>query len=71
MHQHLASLEINALEKMYLKETEILKFKLLNGAFWKDVVKQKNKTIELALILHKKQCSTSAGCSNFSDLEAD
>ena len=66
MHQPLTSLEIKALEKMYLKEIEILKFKLLSGAFWKDIVKQKNKTIELALILHKKQCNTSIGCSNFS-----
>ena len=65
MYQPPASLDITALEKMYLREIEILKFKLLSGAFWKDIAKQKNKTIQLALILHKKQCNASVDCSHF------
>lgn len=55
MHQGLANLEIKTLEAMYLKEIEILKFKLLSGAIWKDIKKQKDKAIELALVIYKKQ----------------
>jgi hypothetical protein len=55
MHQGLANLEIKTLEAMYLREIEILKFKLLSGAFWKDIKKQKDKAIELALVIYKKQ----------------
>ena len=51
MHQPFANLEIKALEKMYLREIEVLKLKMLRGAFWKDIVKQENKTIELALAI--------------------
>lgn len=66
MHQSLASLEIKTLEKMYLKEIDILKLKLVSGAFWKDIAKQKNKAIELALALHKKQCDAPTDCRHFS-----
>lgn len=66
MHQSLASLEIKALERMYLKEIEILKLKLLSGAILKDVIRQKNKALELALMLHKKQSNTPVNCSHFS-----
>jgi hypothetical protein len=52
--RHLERLEINVLENMYSSEIQILKFKLLSGAFWKDILKQKNKAIELAMAIHKK-----------------
>jgi len=65
MSQNLAALDISALEKMYLRETGILKFKLLSGAFWKDIVRQKNKAIELALAIHKKQQNNGIVCDNF------
>jgi len=65
MHQSLASREIKALEKKYLKEIEILKFKLLSGAILKDIAKQKNKAVELALLLHGKQCNTAIDSSPF------
>jgi hypothetical protein len=58
MHQHLATLEIKALEEMYLKEIEILKLKLLNGDLWKDIKKQKNKAVQLALVIHKTHHKT-------------
>jgi hypothetical protein len=57
MHQPLESLEIKVLESMYSTEIQSLKFKLLSGAFWKDILKQKNKAIELAVAIHKKQFS--------------
>lgn len=66
MHQPFANLEIKALEKMYLREIEVLKLKMLRGAFRKDIVKQENKTIELALAIHRKQCRDSIGINNFS-----
>jgi hypothetical protein len=55
MHQPLQSLEIKVLETMYSTEIETLKFKLETGAFWKDILIQKNKAIELAVAIHKKQ----------------
>jgi hypothetical protein len=55
MHQPLENLEIKALEKMYLRQTKTLKYKLLSGAFWKNLLKEKNKVLELALAIHKKQ----------------
>lgn len=55
MRQPLESLEIKVLENMYSAEIQTLKIKLLSGAFWKDILKQKNKTIELALAIHRKQ----------------
>ena len=64
MHQSLASLEIQTLETMYLKEVEILKLKLLSGALWKDIKKQKNKAIELALVIYKKQCGNAPVADN-------
>jgi hypothetical protein len=51
---------------MYLLEIEVLKLKMLRGAFWKDIVKQENKTIELALAIHRKQCRDSISINNFS-----
>ncbi|HWI94353.1 MAG TPA: hypothetical protein VNT20_23935 [Flavisolibacter sp.] len=66
MSQPFANHEIKALEKMYLLEIEVLKLKMLRGAFWKDIVKQENKTIELALAIHKKQCRDSISINNFS-----
>jgi hypothetical protein len=55
MQPTLANLEINILEKMYLAEMETLKLKLLTGAFWKDIKRQKDKTLELAHTIHEKQ----------------
>lgn len=66
MHQPLATTnEIKALEKMYLREIEILKFKLLSGAFRKDILKQKNKAIKLAMNIHKKQFNNAIACHIF------
>jgi hypothetical protein len=55
MRKPLESLEIKVLENMYSSEIKRLKFKLLSGAFGKDILKQKNKAIELAVAIHKKQ----------------
>jgi hypothetical protein len=55
MHAALANLEIKVLEKMYLNEVEVLKLKLLSGAFWKDIKRQNDKTLELAQTIHQKQ----------------
>lgn len=55
MRRNLASLNIKALEEMYLRETEILKARLLKGAVLKDITRQRNKTIKLALAIHIKQ----------------
>jgi hypothetical protein len=55
MHATLANLEIKVLEKMYLNEVEVLKLKLLSGAFWKDIKRQNDKTLELAQTIHQKQ----------------
>jgi hypothetical protein len=68
MHHPLESLEIKVLENMYSSEIQILKFKLLSGAFWKDILKQKNKAIELAMAIHKKRQLTEDrfACINFS-----
>lgn len=66
MHHPLANLEIKMLEKMYLHEIEILKLKMQTGAFWKDIVEQKNKAMELAMLIHEKQCTALAVCPNFS-----
>jgi hypothetical protein len=55
MQPNLAGLEIKTLEKMYLEEVEILKLKLLSGAFWKDIKRQKDKALELAGTIHEKQ----------------
>jgi hypothetical protein len=63
MNDSLTSLEIKVLEKMYLREIEILKFKLLSGAFLKEVRKQRNKIIELALAIHNKNCNGGSGDS--------
>ena len=57
MNHSLACLEIKALEKMYMREIEILKFKLLSGALSKEVRKQKDKALEIALAIHKKNNS--------------
>lgn len=67
MHQHVTTLETKVLEEMYLREIEILKMKLLNGTLWKDIKKQKNKTVELALTIHKKSHKAeNLFCENFS-----
>lgn len=66
MNRSLADLEIKVLEKMYLRETRILKFKLLSGAFKKNVLKQKNKVIEVALAIHLKQFGSAVGSSQIS-----
>lgn len=55
MNHSLANLDIKVLEKMYLRETQILKCKLLSGVFGKNILRQKNKVIELALAIHAKQ----------------
>jgi hypothetical protein len=55
MHQPLENLEIKVLEKMYLRQTKTLKYKLLSGSLWKNLLKEKNKVLELALAIHKKQ----------------
>lgn len=55
MTQNLANLEVKVLEQMYLKEIEILKFKLLSGAIVREIQKQKIKANKLALAIHKKQ----------------
>lgn len=60
MTQDLANLEIPVLEKMYLREIEILKFKLLSGAFLKDIRKQRDKAIEVALTIERKQTHSAA-----------
>ena len=70
MNQSLANLEMKVLEKMYLKETSILKLKLLSGAFKKNTLKQKNKAIELALAIHLKQFG-STDISNALEKEYD
>jgi hypothetical protein len=66
MNQSLANLEIKALEKMYLRETRILKFKLLSGAFKKNVMKQKNRVIAVALAIHSKQAYGAVVSDNIS-----
>jgi hypothetical protein len=66
MYRPLASLDIKVLEKMYSREIEILKFKLLSGAFTKEILKQKNKAVELALAIHTKQSNGLVACKNFS-----
>ena len=58
MHQSLVNLEIKVLEKMYLKEVEILKLQLLSGAFGRNMKKQRDKTLLLANIIHEKQFGT-------------
>lgn len=55
MTQNLANLEIKVLERMYMKEIEILKFKLLSGAIVREIRKQKIKANRLAVAIHKKQ----------------
>lgn len=60
MTRNLANLEIQVLEKMYLKEIEVLKLKLLSGAFLKDIRKQRNKAIQVALVIHQKQMNNVA-----------
>jgi hypothetical protein len=64
MTQSLAYLEIKVLEKMYLKEVEILKFKLLCGALSKEVRKQRDKALEIARAIHKKN-NSSATATDF------
>jgi hypothetical protein len=66
MNESLANLQIKVLEKMYWRETRILKSRLLSGAFQKNILRQKNKVIELALIIHKKQCCEGIIPDNFS-----
>lgn len=66
MKRNLANLSIKALEEMYLRETQVLKIRLLKGAFLKDITKQRNKTIELALAIHHKQFGVITNDKNIS-----
>jgi hypothetical protein len=58
MLHHLKNLDVKVLETSYLKEVEVLKFKILSGAICRDITKQRNKVIELALLIHSTQCSS-------------
>jgi len=55
MHQYLLSLDIKMLEALYIKQTDVLKLRLLGGACWNDVAKQRNKITAIALAIHEKQ----------------
>jgi hypothetical protein len=55
MHQYLLTLDIKMLEALYIKQTDALKLRLLGGACWKDVAKQRNKITAIALAIHEKQ----------------
>lgn len=57
MNRTFSHLEIKVLEEMYLKQTELLKGKIKAGAPFKAILKQENKTIQLAIEIHHKQCS--------------
>jgi hypothetical protein len=57
MHHHLKNLDVKVLETSYLKEVEVLKFKILSGASCRDITKQRNKATSLALAIHRKHYS--------------
>lgn len=55
MPNTLDHLETQVLEKMYLREIELLKSGLLTGRFGKKIRKHKARAIEIAVAIHKKQ----------------
>jgi hypothetical protein len=55
MNQYLQSLDIKVPEALYIKHTDILKRRLLGGACWGDVIKQRNEVTAIALAIHEKQ----------------
>lgn len=61
MHQYLLSLDIKVLEALYIKQTDVLKLRLLGGARWNDVSKLENKLAAIALALHEKQGLSTKG----------
>ena len=56
MYETLVNLEVKVLEKMYLREVENLKLLLLAGPIGNNVLRQADKTLEIAHTIHKKQC---------------
>ena len=65
MNNNLANLEIKAFEIMYLRETRILKYKLLSAVFTRNILKEKNKAIAVALADHSKQYAEAIIPDNF------
>jgi hypothetical protein len=55
MSRELYELDIDTLQTMYQKETNLLNTELLAGASWESLREQKVKVTELAIVLHKKK----------------
>jgi hypothetical protein len=53
MHQNPKNLTIKALEKLYEREIEKLKYKLMQGARQSEVAEQTERTCTLARALHE------------------
>ena len=43
------------LEALYIKQSDTLKLKLLNGACWSDVAEERNQITAVAFAIHQKQ----------------
>jgi hypothetical protein len=61
MHQYLLSLDIKVLEALYIKQTDVLKLRLLGGASWKDILKQRSEITLIAMAIHEKQGLSTKG----------